>query len=106
VAPDRGTGPHLDARDLRRECDPHAAGEVDSTKVLAQADLEQLGETIKATLEKAKADDPRELRRQISELKQASAHHQAANVHKKAPEAHKPLLTEADRALLENSARR
>jgi len=34
-------------------------------------------------------------------LKQASAHHQAANVHKKAPEAHKPLLTEADRALLE-----
>jgi len=26
-------------------------------KVLAQADLEQLGETIKATLEKAKADD-------------------------------------------------
>ena len=38
-------------------------------KTLAKADLEQLGEQITATIEKAKADDPRELRRTIAELK-------------------------------------
>lgn len=38
-------------------------------KRLAKADLEQLGEQITATIEKAKADDPRELRKQIAELK-------------------------------------
>jgi hypothetical protein len=38
-------------------------------KTLAKADLEQLGEQITATIEKAKADDPRELRKQIAELK-------------------------------------
>jgi hypothetical protein len=38
-------------------------------KTLAKADLEQLGEEIKATIEKAKADDPRELRKQIADLK-------------------------------------
>jgi hypothetical protein len=38
-------------------------------KTLAAADLAQLGEQITATIEKAKADDPRELRKQIAELK-------------------------------------
>jgi uncharacterized protein len=37
-------------------------------KTLAKADLEQLGEQIAATIEKAKADDPRELRKQIADL--------------------------------------
>jgi hypothetical protein len=36
-------------------------------KMLDKADLEQLGEQITATIEKAKADDPRELRKQIAE---------------------------------------
>lgn len=42
-------------------------------KTLAKADLEQLGEEIQATIEKAKADDPNELRKQITELKRQVA---------------------------------
>jgi hypothetical protein len=38
-------------------------------KTLAPADLAQLGEQITATIERAKADDPRELRKQIAALK-------------------------------------
>lgn len=37
-------------------------------KQLAKIDLTKLGEQIKATVEKAKADDPKELRRRIAEL--------------------------------------
>jgi hypothetical protein len=37
-------------------------------RVLAKVDLEKLGAEIQATIEKAKADDPAELRRQIAEL--------------------------------------
>jgi hypothetical protein len=40
-------------------------------KTLAPADLAALGEQITATIEKAKADDPRELRKQIANLQQA-----------------------------------
>lgn len=36
-------------------------------KTLAKADLEALGEQITATMEKAKADDPRELKKQLAE---------------------------------------
>ena len=39
-------------------------------KTLADVDLEQLRESMAATIEKAKAEDPRELRRQIRELEQ------------------------------------
>lgn len=43
-------------------------------KHLAEIDLAKLGEQIKATVEKAKADDPRELKRRIAELeRQAKA---------------------------------
>jgi hypothetical protein len=42
-------------------------------KTLAKADLDELGEQITATIEKAKADDPRELRKQIAELKKELA---------------------------------
>jgi hypothetical protein len=38
-------------------------------KVIAEVDLDALGEQIKATVEKAKADDPKELKRQLAELK-------------------------------------
>jgi hypothetical protein len=38
-------------------------------KTLAKADLEQLGEQITATIEKAKAEDPKELRKEIMRLK-------------------------------------
>src|SRR4051812_36127952 len=50
-------------------------------KTLAKADLEQLGEEIKATIEKAKADDPKELRKRIAELeRQAKATRPADSV--------------------------
>lgn len=38
-------------------------------KVFAEVDLERLSEEIKATVERAKADDPRELRKQLAEAK-------------------------------------
>jgi Mn-dependent DtxR family transcriptional regulator len=56
---------------------------------LAKADLEQLGEQITATIEKAKAEDPLELRKQIAELrKQLSAvsHQPSAKVETKTVE--------------------
>lgn len=44
---------------------------VASPKAFAAVDLEALTAEIQATIEKAKADDPRELRRQIAELEKA-----------------------------------
>ena len=42
-------------------------------KTLAPADLADLGEQIAATIEKAKAEDPRELRKQVADLKKELA---------------------------------
>jgi len=47
---------------------PTGAAKAIKPKTLAKADLEQLGEQIAATIEKAKQDDPKELRKQIAEL--------------------------------------
>jgi hypothetical protein len=47
---------------------PTARAKAIKPKTLARADLEELGEQINATIEKAKADDPRELRKRIVEL--------------------------------------
>lgn len=75
------------------------------TRELAPIDLERVRTDMAATIERAKADDPRELRRQIAELKK-----QAAAGTKIVPDRHKesskPLLTDADRALLERLASR
>jgi hypothetical protein len=46
-------------------------------KTLERADLEQLGEQIAATIEKAKADDPRELRKRITELERQIKNHES-----------------------------
>jgi hypothetical protein len=49
------------------------AGEVLVTpRAFAKVDLEQLGARITATIEKAKADDPRELRRRIADLERTN----------------------------------
>jgi hypothetical protein len=47
---------------------PKVGGRLVSPKTVAAVDLNALGEQIKATVEKAKADDPKELRKQIAEL--------------------------------------
>ncbi len=52
---------------------PTARAKAIKPKTLAKADLEQLGTQIAATLEKAKADDPRELRKQIQALERELA---------------------------------
>lgn len=70
-------------------------------KRLAPADLEQLGVEIAATIEKAKADDPKELHKQL-----AAARAELAKLHKQAPIVHKgdsktvEVLTDADRTAL------
>jgi len=69
-------------------------------KALADVDLDGLKKRIAATIEKAKADDPRELRKQIAELQRELA---AA---KKRPElitqhVEVPVLSNDDRAVIE-----
>jgi hypothetical protein len=72
-------------------------------KTLAKADLEQLGEEIQATIEKAKADDPRELRKELARVRQELAQAQKDNGSSQQASTRpgKPLLTDADRAVLE-----
>jgi hypothetical protein len=77
-------------------------------KSLTPADLEQLGEAMKATVETAKANDPRELKKQIAALQRqlkvsATTEKVSSSVREKVIE--KPLLTDADRTLLEKLAR-
>ncbi len=47
---------------------PKAGEKVVIPQRLAKVDLEKLGEEIQATIERARADDPKELKRQIAEL--------------------------------------
>jgi len=60
---------HISTRDTYdASVTPSGKGRTVRPKTLAPADLAQLGEQIAATIEKAKADDPRELRKRIGEL--------------------------------------
>jgi hypothetical protein len=72
-------------------------------KHAADVDLDALKRQMAATIEKAKADDPRERRRQIAELKKELATKVIAPKQEKL-RASKPVLTAADRALLERVA--
>ncbi len=74
-------------------------------KTLDPADLAQLGEQITATIEKAKADDPRELRKRIKELEAAASRFATSNVVAK-KEVKVEALTQADRDLLVKIERR
>jgi hypothetical protein len=57
---------------------PKVGQKVRPPKQLAAVDLEQLRSQMAETVEKAKADDPRELRRQIAELKKLVGQKQSA----------------------------
>lgn len=52
---------------------PKVGEKIITPQRMARVDLEALGEAIRATVEKAKADDPNELRRQIAELRKQLA---------------------------------
>lgn len=81
-------------------------------KRLSPAELEDLGESVKQTIEKAKADDPKELKRQIQALKLENSKmsisslsvSSASNRDKKQEVKQVPALTDADRALIEKLA--
>ena len=66
-------------------------------KHAADVDLDALKRQMAATIEKAKADDPRELRKQIADLKKEIAGKVSLAPSK---EKTKPVLTDADRELL------
>jgi G:T/U-mismatch repair DNA glycosylase len=56
-------------RDVRFERHPRRRPADRRPKVVAEVDLDALGEQIRATVEKAKADDPKELRKTIQQLR-------------------------------------
>jgi uncharacterized protein len=75
---------------------------------MTPAELEDLGEAVKQTIEKAKADDPKELHKKVAELtrtleKERIEHGKALSTDGKPASAHKaaPALTDADRSLIE-----
>jgi hypothetical protein len=71
---------------------------------LADVDLSALREQMTATIEKAKAEDPRELRKQVADLKKQLALKVSTPPEKvSASVREKPILTDADRALLEKA---
>ncbi len=73
-------------------------------KRAADVDLEALKRQMSATIEKAKADDPRELRKQIAELKAQLTRSSKQN--NAAPQQNNAALTDADRALLKSVGER
>lgn len=76
-------------------------------KELAAVDLERLRAKMAATIEKAKAEDPRELRKQIGELTKQLALKSSTTPEKvSASVREKRVLTDADRALLEKVSER
>lgn len=75
-------------------------------KTVAQIDLGQLGERIKAAAETAKANDPRELKKQVADLKAQLAKAEAAKPAAK-PEIQRvdvPVVSDADLKRIEKAA--
>lgn len=95
---------------LRRDTfDSASTPKVGETRVepkeLAPVDMERLRTKMAATIEKAKADDPRELRRRIGELEKQlkTSSVPAPNLKESTQKTvEKAVLTDADRALLAN----
>lgn len=79
---------------------PKPGQRVVTPQSFAQVDIEKLGKDIAATVERAKADDPKTLRQEIARLKAEVAKKPAAV----APErVEVPVLTKEDRALIERA---
>jgi hypothetical protein len=73
---------------------PKVGQKLRAPKKLAEVDLSKLRARIAATIEKAKAEDPRELRKRIAELEKQVG--QAASVRPKVERVEVPVLREAD----------
>ena len=102
---------HISARETYdASSTPTLKAKAIAPKTLAKADLEQLGEAMKATVEKAKADDPRELRKQLAAAREALTKLQVHAAHLELSVGvkgrHVEVLTDTDRALLEKIATR
>jgi hypothetical protein len=86
---------------------PKVGQKTTQPKKLASVDLERLRTQMAETVEKAKADDPRELRKTIAELKALLAKKQPTVANTQPTVAReKPVLTAADRALLDGIGKR
>lgn len=73
-------------------------------KVLAKVDLDQLRDKVSATTERMKADDPRELRKQIAELqRQIKTTHSKSAAKPEVKTVEVPVLDERDRKWLHHS---
>jgi uncharacterized protein len=83
---------------------PKAGEKVRSPKVLAEVDINQLGEAIKKTVEDRKANDPAALKKRIKELEAAAAKATPAKVETKTVEV--PVLTNEHFADLARLARK
>lgn len=75
---------------------------------LADIDLSAIQKSMSETIEKAKADDPRELRKRIAELEKQAEEHvkQSARNEPIRQVKRVEVLTDADRALLDNVSKR
>lgn len=79
---------------------PKHGEQIITPEVMAQVDLDRLGAEIKATMEKAREDDPKALRAQIAELKRQLAAKPAV-VEPKIERVEIPVLSDADRQMLQ-----
>lgn len=79
---------------------PKPGQSVVTPKSFASVDVEKLGKDIAATVERAKADDPKTLRQEISRLKSELAKKPAAVPSERVEV---PILTKEDRALIERA---
>lgn len=86
---------------------PTGDGDIVDVKTAA-VDHEKLRAIIGDAVEKAKADDPRELRKQIIDLRKQveQAGKQSAQISQSCPVKTEPVLTDADRALLKEVSER
>jgi hypothetical protein len=78
---------------------PKVGAKVHAPKALAEVDLAGLRDRMATTIERAKADDPKELRRRIAELEKQLATKPAA-APAKVERIEVPVLTDADRKII------
>jgi len=83
---------------------PRAGAKPIEPKQLAPVDPEALKKRLAATIERAKAEDPRELRKQIAELKRQLRAAEASKSQPERPSKPASVLTDGDRARLEKLA--
>lgn len=96
----------LERETFNSSATPKAGERQAEPKTLAPVDLDALRSKMAATIERAKAEDPRELRQQIARLKSDLTQAQKAQPAPAEPKIEEvPIFTEADRKLLSECTR-